>query len=45
MSQCYGSNRKCEMYVLPLSVVVEAVVVVTVTLVAETVALVAVEKH
>ena len=45
MSHCYGSNRKWEMFVLPLSLVVEAVVVVTVTLVAETVALVAVEKH
>ena len=45
MSHCYGSNRKCEMYVLPLSVVGEATVVVTVTLVADTVALVVVEKH
>ena len=43
MSHCYGSNRKCEMYVLPFSVVVE--VVVTVTLVADTIALVVVEKH
>ena len=41
MSHCYESNRKWEMYVLPLS----AVVVVTVTLVADTVALVVVEKH
>ena len=38
MSHCYESNRKWEMYVLPL------VVVVTVTLVADTVALVVVQK-